>query len=215
MTALTIIPPALLGRTAFDQIFDSFFQDPFPMIKRSTEGYPLTDIYVDGEGSQVIEIALAGFSKEELAAEVMDNKVTIRAAAQLSEDDPNNQGLQRRIAQRAFSRTFVDYNNQLGFGADINVLAASDTNYFADISSVKPDTLVRSLFLENNTDSKDSLILTEKQMELFKDSIYIKINVNIFGDEIFFLSTDSLILKLSASMDYLINAPDSTGTPDE
>ena len=52
-------------------------------------------------------------------------------------------------------------------------------------------------------------------MELFKDSIYIKINVNIFGDEIFFLSTDSLILKLSASMDYLINAPDSTGTPDE
>ena len=112
-------------------------------------------------------------------------------------------------------KLLIDYNNQLGFGADINVLAASDTNYFADISSVKPDTLVRSLFLENNTDSKDSLILTEKQMELFKDSIYIKINVNIFGDEIFFLSTDSLILKLSASMDYLINAPDSTGTPDE
>ena len=112
-------------------------------------------------------------------------------------------------------KLLIDYNNQLGFGADINVLAASDTNYFADTSSVKPDTLVRSLFLENNTDSKDSLILTEKQMELFKDSIYIKINVNIFGDEIFFLSTDSLILKLSASMDYLINAPDSTGTPDE
>ena len=112
-------------------------------------------------------------------------------------------------------KLLIDYNNQLGFGADINVLAASDTNYFADTSSVKPDTLVRSLFLENNTDSKDSLILTEKQMELFKDSIYIKTNVNIFGDNIFFLSTDSLILKLSTSMDYLINAPDSTGTPDE
>ena len=35
------------------------------------------------------------------------------------------------------------------------------------------------------------------------------------GDEIFFLSTDSLILKLSASMEYLINAPDSEDTPDE
>ena len=112
-------------------------------------------------------------------------------------------------------KRLIDYNNQLGFGADINVLAASDTNYFADISSVKPDTLVRSLILENNTDSKDSLILTEKQMELFKDSIYIKTNVNIFGAKDFFLSTDSLILKLSASMDYLINAPDSRGTPDE
>ena len=112
-------------------------------------------------------------------------------------------------------KLLIDYNNQLGFGADINVLAASDTNYFADTSSVKPDTLVRSLFLENNKDSKDSLILTEKQMELFKDSIYIKTNVNIFGDKVFFLSTDSLILKLSASMDYLINAPDSRGTPDE
>ena len=109
----------------------------------------------------------------------------------------------------------IDYDNQFGFGADITVLAASDTAHFADSSSVKPDTLIKSLFLNNNVQSKDSLILNEKQMKLFSDSLYVKTNVNIFGDEIFFLSTDSLILKLSASMEYLINAPDSTGTPDE
>ena len=109
----------------------------------------------------------------------------------------------------------IDYDNQFDFGADIIVLAASDTAHFADSSSVKPDTLIKSLFLDNNVQSKDSLLLNEKQMKLFSDSLYVKTNVNIFGDEIFFLSTDSLILKLSASMEYLINAPDSTGTPDE
>jgi len=106
----------------------------------------------------------------------------------------------------------IDYNNQFGFGADISVLAATDTTYFTDTSSITPDTLVRSLFLDNKTESKDSLTFNAQQMELFKDSIYIKTNINIFGDEIFFISTDSFILKLSASMDYLINAPDSTGT---
>ena len=109
----------------------------------------------------------------------------------------------------------IDYNNQFGFGADISVLAATDTTYFTDTSSITPDTLVRSLFLDNKTESKDSLTFNAQQMELFKDSIYIKTNVNIFGDDIFFVSTDSLIIKLSASMDFLINAPDSTGTDDK
>ena len=70
--------------------------------------------------------------------------------------------------------------------------------------------MIKSLFLDNNTQSNDSFMLTEEQLNLFKDSIYVKTNVNLFGDEIFFLSTDSLILKISASMDYLINVSDSS-----
>tara|TARA_Y100000034_G_scaffold133365_1_gene198635 strand:+ start:808 stop:1239 length:432 start_codon:yes stop_codon:yes gene_type:complete len=100
---------AVLGRTAIDQLFDQFFNDPRPMIKRSTEGYPLTDIYKDDEDNQVIEMALAGFSKEDLEVEIKDNTIIISS-------ESSNEGsgiLARRIARRSFTRKFVDYDSSL------------------------------------------------------------------------------------------------------
>jgi len=110
----------------------------------------------------------------------------------------------------------IDYDNQFGFRTKITVLAASDTLHFADSSLVKPDTLIHSLLLDQNEpNGNDSVILDQELMEFFKDSIYFKTKLDLWGDKIFFQSPDSLILKLSASIDYLINAPDSTGTDDE
>ena len=110
MTNITLRAPAVLGRTAFDQLFESFFQDPRPLVKRTTDGYPLTDVYRDQDESQVIEMALAGFSKEDLEIEVKENKISISHQAEpwKGEDRPT-----RRIARRSFSKTFVDYNNTL------------------------------------------------------------------------------------------------------
>ena len=112
MTGLTIRTPALLGRTTFDQIFDQFFNDPLPMIKSSTGGYPLTDIYTDNEGNQIIEMALAGFSKEDLVIEAKQNTIEIKCDKSAIESGPQSH---RRIARRAFNRRFVDYHNQLDF----------------------------------------------------------------------------------------------------
>lgn len=92
-----------------DDLFADFFRDPFPVIKRSTEGYPVTDIFVDDDGNHVIQMALAGFSKENIQVEVKDNSVTIRCESQVKEEDVK----QRRIATRAFCKTFVDYDNKL------------------------------------------------------------------------------------------------------
>ena len=113
MTGLTIRTPALLGRTAFDQIFDQFFENPLPMIKRSTDGYPLTDIYTDESGNQIIEMALAGFSKEDISIEAKQNTIEIKCDKS-DEDGPRSH---RRIARRAFTKKFVDYHNQLDFTA--------------------------------------------------------------------------------------------------
>ena len=44
MTNITLRAPAVLGRTAFDQLFEQFFQDTRPLVKRTTDGYPLTDV---------------------------------------------------------------------------------------------------------------------------------------------------------------------------
>ncbi len=109
MTALTIRTPSLMSRTAFEQMFDQFFGDHNAMVKRSTSGYPITDIYKDEENNQVIEMALAGFTREDINIEVKENKISIshRAEPWNGEDRPP-----RRIAKRSFDRAFVDYHNQ-------------------------------------------------------------------------------------------------------
>ena len=119
MTGITIRTPSIMGRNVFDQIFDHFFSDHNTMIKRSTDGYPLTDIYKDDEDNQVIEMALAGFTKKDISITIQENKITIRHDG--SVDDPISpqssdiyeikKKIQRRIAKRAFSKTFVDYQN--------------------------------------------------------------------------------------------------------
>ena len=111
--ALTHVP-ALLGNGAIDRLFEEFFQNPEPYVKQTTNGYPLTDIYKEEDGSQVIEMALAGFSKEDILINTEANKITISAdgsklKGQLAENI-------RRIAKRAFKKSFVDYHNTLDFG---------------------------------------------------------------------------------------------------
>ena len=113
MTFETIHYPvhAIMGRTMFDKIFDQFLEDPAPVIKRSTDGYPVTDIYTNEDHSQVIEMALAGFKKDDLNIDVKDNTITIGCDASKEE----KQQKLRRIAKRSFKKTFVDYHNQLDF----------------------------------------------------------------------------------------------------
>ena len=112
--ALTHVP-ALLGNSAIDRLFEEFFQNPEPYVKQTTNGYPLTDIYKEEDGSQVIEMALAGFSKEDILINTEANKITISAdgsklKGQLAEN-------RRRIAKRAFKKSFVDYHNTLDFSS--------------------------------------------------------------------------------------------------
>lgn len=118
MTALTLRTPSLMGRTAFDQMFNQFFGDTGDMIKQSTSGYPITDIYKDENDNHIIEMALAGFTKEDIVIEVKENKISINHQAEpwQGEDRPK-----RRIAKRSFNRTFIDYNNRF------NLVGASAT----------------------------------------------------------------------------------------
>ncbi len=107
--------PSIVGRHTFDQFFDQFLNDPMFAVKKETAGYPLTDLYTDETENQVIEMALAGFALEELNIEVKDNSITISCQADTPAGDP------RRIARRAFTRSFVDYDQKL------NMLNASAT----------------------------------------------------------------------------------------
>ena len=102
--------PGLLGRTVFDDIFDSFFTDVPTYVKQSTTGYPVTDIYSDEDGNTVMEFALAGFSRDELTVDVKPEERSLTVAATSSTDEGKTE---RRIARRSFQNTYVNYNDDL------------------------------------------------------------------------------------------------------
>lgn len=100
--------PNLIGRSVWDDIFSSAFPEPEVLVRRTTEGYPVTDIYRDEDDNQIIELALAGFKQEDLSIEVKDGHITVSAD---KTEDAARKG--RRIAKRSFKKTFVDHSNKL------------------------------------------------------------------------------------------------------
>mgnify|MGYP003150078787 CR=1 FL=1 len=115
---LTTYRPGLLGRNVIDDVFDSFFVD-FPRhLKQTTQGYPVADIFRDDEGNTVMEFALAGFKKEELSIDIRPDKRSITVAANSNVDEGDNS---RRIARRSFTKTYINYDNNL----DLTNTAAS------------------------------------------------------------------------------------------
>lgn len=105
----TAVHPGLLGRTVFDDIFDNFFTNVPAYVQKSTQGYPVADIYSDDDGNTIMEFALAGFSKENLTIEVKPEERTLTVAA-AAEDGGQNE---RRIARRSFKKTYVNYDDNL------------------------------------------------------------------------------------------------------
>jgi molecular chaperone IbpA len=76
-------------------------------IARSTAksfGYPPYNIVKVDENKYVIEVAVAGFSKQDLTVELKENSLVI--SGNLSTNAPSENYLYKGIADRAFTRTF-------------------------------------------------------------------------------------------------------------
>ena len=85
-------------------------------IKEQTNQYPPYDIIKLDDLSYEIKLALAGFSKEDILINTEANKITISAdGSKLKGSLTEN--INRRIAKRAFKKSFVDYHNTLDFGS--------------------------------------------------------------------------------------------------
>jgi len=109
--------PSVFGRSVFDELFAAF--DIPQAINRSTQGYPVCDIY-KGDNSTLLEFALAGFSKEELKVEILPEDATVTISAETQSDGDDS----RRIARRSFKKTFVNYDKNL----DLSKAAAGFEN---------------------------------------------------------------------------------------
>ena len=103
-----------LGITVgFDSMFDRLFGD----IQRTetASGFPPYNIRKDEEEKYTIEMAVAGFSQEDLEVELKEGVLTIRSKSEKEEKEYIHRG----IARRAFSRSFTLSDDIVIKGADL------------------------------------------------------------------------------------------------
>ena len=103
-----------LGITVgFDSMFDRLFGD----IQRpeASSSFPPYSNRKEGDEKYTIEMAVAGFSQEDLEVELKEGVLTIRSKSEKEEKDY----LHRGIARRAFSRSFTLSDDIVVKGADL------------------------------------------------------------------------------------------------
>jgi molecular chaperone IbpA len=112
------IPSTLLNPEALFKDADKFFvgfEDQFNRmaklhddVTKNIPNYPPYNIRKTGDNTYVIEVAVAGFARQDIEIEFANDTLTIRGNT--SED--NNDYLFKGIANRAFTRTFA-VNDQI------------------------------------------------------------------------------------------------------
>ena len=88
----------------FDRVFDRLVDYGTTY---ETGGFPPYNIRKTDDFRHVIEIALAGFSKDEIEVVLTDGVLVIKSADLLTDKDPNEGLVHKGIAKRAFTRKFT------------------------------------------------------------------------------------------------------------
>jgi molecular chaperone IbpA len=123
--ALAQLSKALVG-------FDRYFNVP----SHQNGNYPPHNIVKYSDTSYAIEVAVAGFTREEIAVEVDQDQLTIRGVMNRPNKDEGIEYLHRGLAARDFEQTFTlaEYMEVVGAKVDNGML-------HIDIKRVVPDAL--------------------------------------------------------------------------
>ena len=96
----SLLSPYTVG---FDRMFDRL-HDHY-VLHQTNSGFPPYNIRQDDDFNFIIELALAGLSKDDLEVEVADGVLTVRSVEKKSEED--GELLHRGISHRKFSRSWT------------------------------------------------------------------------------------------------------------
>ena len=101
-----LLTPYAVG---FDRVFDRLNTYVANQNHMAPTGFPPYNIRKDGDYNFVIELALAGLSKDDLEVEVADQTLTIRSVEKKHEEDDGGypELLHRGISYRKFSRSWT------------------------------------------------------------------------------------------------------------
>jgi molecular chaperone IbpA len=96
----------------YDNIFDNFermFDDEFFMNSVPSVNYPPYNIVKTGEYTYNVEVALAGFSRDDINVEYADGMLTIKSndKKEAQETDKDGNVIHKGISKRYFSKSFT------------------------------------------------------------------------------------------------------------
>jgi len=98
--------PVTIG---FDNVFDHFermFEDDFTSFSAPT--FPFYNIVKQGKNKYDIELALAGYSKDDIEVNLEDGVLTIKSKKEdKSEEKEDGEVIHKGIAKRYFSKAFT------------------------------------------------------------------------------------------------------------
>ena len=111
-----------LGFTVgFDSIFDRLvgaLDHTNPNTTKNSQGYPPYNIRKDGDTKYFIEMAVAGFSEEDLEVELKEGILSVQSKPLNEEDEATY--VHRGIAKRTFERNFTLSDDVIVKGCDLN-----------------------------------------------------------------------------------------------
>jgi molecular chaperone IbpA len=113
----------------FDSIFDRFFD----MDTTRDSGYPPYNIRKINEAQYVIEIALAGFSKDDIEVELTEGNLAVRSKKE-EETNGDDSFVHKGIAKRSFLRSWTLSDDIIVQGADLK-----DGMLIINLEKVIPD----------------------------------------------------------------------------
>ena len=104
----------------FDDMFDQFENMLGNGGLTMQSNYPPYNIRKTGKDNYAIEVALAGFNKDDVEVEYEDNLLTVKTK-QIKKTDQNDNGevIHRGISQRSFARSFTIADDVKVNGAEL------------------------------------------------------------------------------------------------
>ena len=87
----------------FDRTFNRLWD--YAAHQSESTGFPPYNIVKDGDYKYTIELAVAGYGKDDISVEVAEGVITIKSIKDTNSEDDNS--IYRGIAQRQFTRKFT------------------------------------------------------------------------------------------------------------
>lgn len=105
----TSAPAIRRFRDRLDSLFDQFFEDFLDFDLAMFDGlqpktsFPKVNV-IESDDKYEVEVAIAGFDKDDIKLELKDNDLFIQGSKQEDQHDENKKFLRREISSRAFKR---------------------------------------------------------------------------------------------------------------
>ena len=102
----------------FDRVFDQL--NTYARNNATSTGFPPYNIRKAGKDKYAIEVAVAGFNKDDVEVEYEDNLLTVKTKeVKRSEEKDGDEVIHRGISQRSFARSFTIADDVKVNGAEL------------------------------------------------------------------------------------------------